>query len=401
MKTVPYELRREWEKNHPTLPTLQRSYPKTTFDKNRLDEHPDAEFVCPGHPLFDGVIERTLDKLPFRLQQGARYLDFDAEEPYLIWFLTAAVKDADGEVVKKKLLAIKQTAPDRFQSVPPYVLQDYKPAPVGSDLPPDVRAWTDAPDAVLDYCHAEFVEPFERECMQERENFAKVRRRYQEMSFEYELSQLTSRMNDYQMKNRKGSHDLLISQLESRMKELQAEREAALKETDALTRIYAEEAEVIGVAAILPAEIPSALPEETREAIATDKDIEATGMSIVMRYEKERGCEPEDVSAESLGFDIRSTDPITKEVRRIEVKARAGTGSVVLTANEWTKARQLAEDYWLYVVFDCASTPRLHIVRDPANALPEELVKEIHRYSVEKDAILGAAQEVEVSPDAD
>jgi hypothetical protein len=38
------------------------------------------------------------------------------------------------------------------------------------------------------------------------------------------------------------------------------------------------------------------------------------------------------------------------EVRRVEVKGRKRVGSVVLTTNEWSKAQQLGEHYWLYVV---------------------------------------------------
>ncbi|MEW6264619.1 MAG: DUF3883 domain-containing protein [Thermodesulfobacteriota bacterium] len=58
-----------------------------------------------------------------------------------------------------------------------------------------------------------------------------------------------------------------------------------------------------------------------------------------------------------LGFDIRAhkiTDEATGEVfvKRIEVKGRLRGQPVRLTTNEWYKAQQLAETYWLYVVWD-------------------------------------------------
>jgi hypothetical protein len=54
----------------------------------------------------------------------------------------------------------------------------------------------------------------------------------------------------------------------------------------------------------------------------------------------------------------------------IEVKGRAGVGDIELTENEWTRACNLRERYWLYVVFDCASAhPRLVRVQDPFGAL--------------------------------
>ena len=39
----------------------------------------------------------------------------------------------------------------------------------------------------------------------------------------------------------------------------------------------------------------------------------------------------------------------------IEVKGRAGAGEIALTANEYEAALSLGDEYWLYIVFDCAS----------------------------------------------
>ena len=48
----------------------------------------------------------------------------------------------------------------------------------------------------------------------------------------------------------------------------------------------------------------------------------------------------------------------------------AGVGEVEVSANEWAKACNLRDDYWLYVVYDCATPkPRLVRVRDPFGAL--------------------------------
>ena len=53
-------------------------------------------------------------------------------------------------------------------------------------------------------------------------------------------------------------------------------------------------------------------------------------------------------------------------MRFIEVKGRAGVGVVALSENEYRTAERLKEDYWLYAVFNCAGTPALHVVRNPA-----------------------------------
>jgi hypothetical protein len=73
-----------------------------------------------------------------------------------------------------------------------------------------------------------------------------------------------------------------------------------------------------------------------------------------------------------LGFDIRAhriADEATGEVdvKRIEVKGRRRGQAVRLTTNEWYKAQQLAETYWLYVVWDPLSeSPELVRIQNPA-----------------------------------
>ena len=64
---------------------------------------------------------------------------------------------------------------------------------------------------------------------------------------------------------------------------------------------------------------------------------------------------------------FRLVDPNERwEERAIEVKGRAGTGNIEMSENEWTRACNLRDRYWLYVVFDCATpSPRLVRVRDP------------------------------------
>jgi hypothetical protein len=115
----------------------------------------------------------------------------------------------------------------------------------------------------------------------------------------------------------------------------------------------------------------------------SDEEIERLGMEIVMRYERENGRDPEDVSKENLGFDIRSRDSNGK-VRYIEVKARADAGTAVaLTQNEWFKAQRLGDDYYLYVVWNARDpNTRPYIIRNPVANLKVNQKVEIVRYIV-------------------
>jgi hypothetical protein len=124
-----------------------------------------------------------------------------------------------------------------------------------------------------------------------------------------------------------------------------------------------------------------------------DPEIEQVGMTEAMKYERGQNRNPEDVSAENLGFDIRSTNPATGRKRYIEVKARARVGPVALTQNEWFKASRFGPDYYLYVVLNAATRPELYIIPDPAtNLQPEERVEV--RYLVPVGDITGKGERV-------
>jgi hypothetical protein len=138
----------------------------------------------------------------------------------------------------------------------------------------------------------------------------------------------------------------------------------------------------VGAVRVVPA-------RQVDAAMQEDPDIEQVGMTVTMEYERKQGRVPEDVAAENLGFDVRSTDPATGRKRYIEVKARARVGPVALTQNEWFKAGRFNTDYYLYVVLNAATQPELYIIQDPAaNLQPEERVEV--RYLVQVGDIVGS-----------
>jgi hypothetical protein len=103
--------------------------------------------------------------------------------------------------------------------------------------------------------------------------------------------------------------------------------------------------------------------------------VEAMAVKIARGHEEELGARIQDVSTAALarsaglgdhpGFDLLSDRP-DGERRCIEVKGRAAVGDIQVSENEWAKACNLREKYWLYVVYDCAShQPRLIEIQDP------------------------------------
>lgn len=113
-------------------------------------------------------------------------------------------------------------------------------------------------------------------------------------------------------------------------------------------------------------------------------EVESAAMEFVIAYEQQRGWTVEDIHTEGRGYDLLSHGP-NGEVRYIEVKGRAATGAVELSANEWLKAEQLGADYWLYVVTEAIQSPSLHLVQDPAHRLSEQEVIPQVRYRVAQE----------------
>ena len=90
-------------------------------------------------------------------------------------------------------------------------------------------------------------------------------------------------------------------------------------------------------------------------------------MRVAINYEVDRHkAKVFDVSSPHLarGYDLESHRANGEKIV-IEVKGRAGRGQVHLTENEWPTAANVRDKYWLYVVTDCATEPRLFRVQDP------------------------------------
>ncbi len=89
------------------------------------------------------------------------------------------------------------------------------------------------------------------------------------------------------------------------------------------------------------------------------------------------------------GFDLLSHRPLGERMA-IEVKGRAGIGDVELSENEFVKACNLRDRYWLYVVFDCAkTTPMLRRIQDPFGKL---IYHEKKRVIIDEEAIFAVAE---------
>jgi superfamily II DNA or RNA helicase len=136
---------------------------------------------------------------------------------------------------------------------------------------------------------------------------------------------------------------------------------------------------------------PSGEPEA--QADLRFATIERIAVQTAVAFEEERGCKVESVESDTRGFDLISRRALSKTegqgiaTRFIEVKGRAAVGEIALTANEYKTAQRLGDDYWLYVVFNCASQPQVTTIQNPARFDWEPLSK-IDCYRINSETIL-------------
>lgn len=343
--SVPYELTRK----RPGV--LVREYGKAAFDPKVRQE---AELIAPGHPLFDLVLEETLAQAAPVLGQGAVFLSDQGTEGVL-GYLELSVVDGLGQTASRRLYAA--ITGDAVQAVPPEVIVDAEPAPSDEVPPADVTA---AEEKLLTWAYGQVLDGFFEEVSRERKREVHIRRKYARRSLEFLIGESAKKLSQYKLKEGEGeAMRLAILQEERRLKELEERLKSLDEELARAETLHPEPARVFALAYLRLR--PLGIPSEDDPAVR--KAVEEAAMRFCLVYEQAQGREPQDVSLENLGYDIRSSD------RHIEVKGRAGVGSVVLTPNEWIAARRLGAQYWLYIVTEAISNPRLHLIQDPAAQL--------------------------------
>jgi hypothetical protein len=176
-----------------------------------------------------------------------------------------------------------------------------------------------------------------------------------------------------------------LAQAESRHAELLSRREKRRLELDRQRALSLQSVERITSVLILPH--PERETPEVRR-LQPDSEVERIAMQVAMDYERDKGRQVHDVHEKNFGYDLTSLDLNSGELRLIEVKGLGvATGNVLLTPNEKRVAEDRRDCYWLYVVTDCKSEPRLqNPMKDPARLQWHE-VKKVDHYWLKIDAL--------------
>lgn len=365
-----YEKDPDWR-----LPALADRYPRCSTDRDAAETEK-LEWVTPGHPLFEAIRRHTHARALDVLGAGATFYSLQHEIPARIDFYRARVVDGLGQVVHERLFAVEIPEDGEPRLQEPGLLGNFAAA----DPPARMPAIAALPEAAS-WLHEHALAPFLEETRKDRLSEVERVSAHVELS----LTELLQRADEEigraasdVEQNRSGAEGRL-SQAESRHAELLARRERRRVDLDRQRALTLQAVERIASVLVLPHPERNA-PDVRR--LQPNFETEATAMRIVMEHESKKGCQVYDVSEKNLGYDVTSLDLASGELRLIEVKGLgASTGTILLTPNERRVAEDRRDCYWLYVVTDCAATPRLQEpVRDPAKLDWHEVTKVAHFY---------------------
>ena len=345
--------------------TMSRTYPKATFDKEAATRSPDAEFISFGQPLFEAVLVWVEEELSDCLKQGAVFEDPDGKLDGVILFYEGEIHDGLGQVVGARLFAFYVPSDTEIvEPIDPAAIWDVAES-TQQTAPVDIEALTGPVMAEL----MPALESYRGELAIERKRQVEIKEKYGLTSLDHLIFQLDGELIQLYDRREKGENVDLVIRNKEEQKEGYHQAHSELKRVIGQEQILRMNSpNYLGAIRVLPS---TAEPVITANTAA----IERIGMETTMRYEREQGRIPEDVSAENLGFDVRSTDPAGLK-RYIEVKARSEPGAVSLTQNEWFKAKQFKLDYFLYVILNAATQPELQIIQNPAEQTsPEEKIE--------------------------
>lgn len=372
----------------PLWPYLE-TYPpeqRNRFTFNRPAPDAPAIFLHPGEPFFDHLLGWMTAQFSRSALSGAVFVDPTAEAPYLFHLAEISlIRAADpafpalaqAETTETRLVALREAADGALQPCPIETLLLLRGQ---KGIPPQALSLASTAQArlpkVAEHIQAQIVQPLilaqQQALLQsipERENFLKRGYQYQEAELANARARYTEKANAGDP-NAKGE----LTRIKERQRLLFSQRQMALATLRREPELIAAGATTFLAHALV---VPSSDPVEIQHR---DERIEAIAMQIAIAYEEANGAVVKDVHTPQLaraaglcdfpGFDLFSRHPDGSE-RAIEVKGRAQAGDIHISDNEWAAACNNRQNYWLYVVFNCAlPQPRLICVDDPwANLL--------------------------------
>ncbi|MDH7515184.1 MAG: helicase-related protein [Bacteroidota bacterium] len=364
----------------------ESSYRKITFHKYHLeqDAHVDAVLMGPGHPLYAAVDEKLNERFAGLIGGIGFFIDPLCRDPYRIHFFEVSIrgKDSKGNAIPLygELVAVREEG-GQYEIIPSDILLNF----VAHPQPPhefDTIVHSASLSKASDFLKSDYQLKCRERCQRERQHFAQVCREYLGKSFKVRIDRAQERaMHLMAEAATKPEFKLAADEARKYVEELERQRQERLDGLKRLEIARTGPVKHVGTAVVLTPDADTQaqladLAEELDPSIRRESEIAAEEKVIeALVAEGFPQDRIERVGHLKLGFDIRAhkiADETTGEifVKRVEVKGRARGQAIRLTTNEWYKAAQLAETYWLYVVWDpLGDSPEIVRIHNPVAKL--------------------------------
>jgi superfamily II DNA or RNA helicase len=336
-----------------------------------------AIWLHPGEAVFDCLADWLGDRFGPAALRGGIFVDPTTTEDWLFHLATVPVlARADGGMLDYRLVALKQTVSGTIECCAIEHLLLLRPL---YDAAPGRYAAARMARLLTEDAKSHLLEVEGQRAIQEHRARLLLdlpqRKHLVSVGFgqrEVELLRRRKALKDA-LETGRSQATMEFESVKGELADLKAAREAKLAAMDAEPNdITLGEVRFVAHALAVPS-------IDAAEKDQYDAQVEATAMRFAMAFEQSFGATVRDVSKPALarlaglgdapGFDLLS-NRAPHDARCIEVKGRATLGDVFLTGNEWSKAANLRDRYWLYVVLGCASAgPALLRIRDPFGRL--------------------------------
>ena len=340
-------------------------------------ERKEVIWLHPGEPVFERFRALASERLADVGKRGAIFVDPSAPKPYLFHLaLLSIARKADPELAA---LAQAEILDCRLVGVRKYEGSEIAACPVehllllkgGHGLPASAQRLAVTAAEAKELARSYLAERIGRELALERkkalagsvpEREGLIRR-----GFDYQEAELAAARARHSEKARSGNRKAIeaLEDVKRQQRELSKRRENALAVLRREPELIAPGPVTFVVHALV---VPSSDPADIEQH---DANVEMVAMQMAQAYEETDGAQVIDVHTPELagkaglpdnpGFDLLSVRPGNGK-RAIEVKGRAETGDIEVSANEWAKACNMRQGYWLYAVYNCG-TPSPHLIR--------------------------------------
>jgi len=330
-------------------------------------------YINPGNAIFDALVKLIQHQCRADALKGALLVSPEDHAPFTAFLVQsqvtyhrrAGIQSTTTQIADERLLLVCEAADGSLSVTSAAKLIDLMPpALFAKPIEPPASIAT---ETVIDWSFVNITEPQLTDTETRIHQDAQQRRLYLETAFTDLIIQLTAEISELDGKLLLGDGRVQdkINRKQDRIRHLLDRKKQRLSDLDGLANLTPKEPQVLGCAYVVPL---TQLEFNQHFGMSRDDEAEQIAMTTAMLYEEEQERFPTDVSADNVGYDIRSADANGLK-RYIEVKGRSVDGAVMLSDNEMFRLEQLGASAWLYIVTHCKSNPKLVAFQNPAATL--------------------------------